>query len=145
MTLTHSQIKNELGRAISVKFSDSTYVLPSYSYVTEEFLPWFRGYLQRRRMVYSGERFDCDDFANEFAARLREAGLGSKEKAGVAVATMQVTNLRPSFGIGAGKHMLNLVGVKTENGHNWLVIEPQNQKHVFLQDYKNAVDLFIAF
>lgn len=145
MTLTHSQVKKDLGKASSVRCSDSLYVLPSFNYLTKEFLPWFGGYLKSRGMTFSGERFDCDDFAHEFAARLREAGLKLKERAAVAVAVMQVTNLRTSFGIAQGEHMLNLVGVKTNNGHDWLVIEPQNQKYVFLKDYTSAGNLRITF
>lgn len=144
MTLSHEQIKKEL-KVASIKFSDATYVLPSFDYITKEFLPWFAGYIARRGMIFAKEKFDCDDFAHEFASRLREAGLQLREKAGVAVAIIQVRNKENSLGIPAGEHMLNLVGVNTKNGHGWLVIEPQNQKYVFLQDYKSADNLRVSF
>ena len=128
-----------------MKFSDATYVLPSLDYIIKEFLPWFKGYIARRGMVFSEDKFDCDDFAHEFAARLREAGLKLEGKSGVAVATLQVRNKATSLGIGKGEHMLNLVGVKTRNGYGWLVVEPQNQKYVFIQNYTNADNLRVVF
>jgi len=96
-------------------------------------------------MVFHAERFDCDDFAQEFCSCMKEAGLGLKEKAGVAVATLQVHNKEWSLGVKKGEHMLNLVGVKTKEGYDWLVVEPQNQNYVFLKDYKTADNLRVVF
>jgi hypothetical protein len=115
------------------------------NYLIADFLPWFKTYLQKRGMLFKSERFDCDDFAREFAARLREAGLYLDEAAGVAVATLQVNNKELSLGVNKGEHMLNLVGANTENGLRWIVVEPQNQKYVFLENYKTANNLRVVF
>jgi hypothetical protein len=148
MVLPHEQVKEDLQEyCSSVQCSDRSYVLPAFSYLIGDFLPWFKGHLIKKEMFFANERFDCDDFAQEFASCLKEAGLGLKENAGVAVGIMQVHNFpaKLSLGMAEGEHMLNLVGVKTLDGHSWLVVEPQNQNYVFLKDYKTAGNLRVAF
>jgi hypothetical protein len=145
VVISKEQIKKDLQDFSAVKCADNFYVLPALDYLIEEFLPWFNRHLVKRGMVFHAERFDCDDFAQEFASRLREAGLSLKENAGVAVATLQVNNKTWSLGVKEGEHMLNLVCVKTKNNYDWLVVEPQNQKHVFLKDYKSADNLRVVF
>jgi hypothetical protein len=145
MILTTTRIRQDLKRCDSISFFDSCYVLPRYDYVIREFLPWFKSHLYSRGMLYSGERFDCDDFAKEFSSKLVEAGLRIKERAAIAVATMTVNNIEPAFGIPIGKHALNLVGVNYQEKAKWLVIEPQNQQYAFIQDYLCANNLVVSF
>lgn len=140
MVLLAERVEKELkAKCRAVILSDNFYVLPAFDYLIEEFLPWFRSHLSKRGMKYQKEKFDCDDFSQEFAAKLREAGLNLKEKAGVAVA---IARVHPKKG---EDHMLNLVGVNLKDGHKWLVVEPQNQKYVFLEKYTDADILYAMF
>jgi hypothetical protein len=145
MVLSREKIIEELKNCSSVRCNDKHYVLPSFSYLINEFLPWFRRHLSRRKIKYAIDRFDCDDFAGEFCSSLKEAGLGLEENAGIAVAMLQVRNIENSLGVRAGEHMLNLVGVSSKKGHNWLIVEPQNQKYVLLEDYTTANNLRVTF
>lgn len=145
MVIAREQIYKDLRRCSSVKCADELYVLPSFTYLVKDFLPWFHLHLKKKGMFFKREKFDCDDFAREFASCLREAGLSLKEDAAVAVATLQVYNKELSLGVPEQEHMLNLVGVKNKTGYSWLVVEPQNQKYVLLEDYTTADNLRVVF
>ena len=150
MVISTQEIQKDLrkrlgSRCLGLSFSDSQYVFPTFKYLTNEFLPWFHTHLKNRGFLYATERFDCDDFADEFSSSLKEAGLKLRESAGIPVATMRVRNITTSFGVGEGLHVVNLVGTLTKQGVAWIVVEPQNQKYALLEDYTTAVDFYISF
>lgn len=143
--LSTADIATDLMPRVSASFEDPRYVLPAVDYITDIFLPWYGRHLLKSDLRWRKDVFDCDDFARHFAAMLVDAARALRADAAVAVAILHARNLVTSLGIPQGNHCLNLVGVKTETGRDWLVIEPQNQLHVPLARFETADRLRAAF
>ena len=143
--LTATKLGDALAERVSCSFADAHYVLVGESWLLDEFLPWWERHKIQSGMVYRPGVTDCEDFAREFVTWIGIAARKVTLDAGIAAAWMTVRNLTESLGIPAGSHALNLVGVITDTGPLWLVIEPQNSRHEILENYRTADRLHACF
>lgn len=128
-----------------VVMGDASYAFVAEDYLLGDFRDFWIRYKSAAGMRWRKETFDCDNFAAAYKAQLDLAARTADLDAGLAVATMIVRNITTSLGIRPGPHALNLVGVSTATGPRWLAVEPQNQSHVYLENYHSAVIRSIHF
>lgn len=110
------------------RIKDSQYVVFDHNWLVNDFLPWWRYHKKSTGLVYVPEKNDCDDFAERFKVKLKEAlrQNSGAPQAAAPVAQMGI-QVPPAFTHHlwiAGRHELNLV--RTTSG--WHVVEPQNER-----------------
>ena len=143
--LSTAEISRTLSPRVQAFFDDSHFFLLSEDYVLRDFLPFWSRHKGRVGLRYRPQVADCADFSREFVAQLVIASRNVSAKAGVAAAVLKVRNTAESLGIGKGLHALNLVGVINPTGPRWLCVEPQNNRHAYLENLDTCDSLRAYF
>ncbi len=145
ITLRPAEIRKQLGPRVSASFAANLYVLPEEKWLLKDFLPWWRSHLNSTGMMYRKDIYDCDDFSRAFVNSLVLSARAINASAAVAVAMLRVNNVVHSLSVPPGSHCLNLIGVNHQKKAAWIIVEPQNNLHVHLENYSTADGLRAHF
>ncbi|MGF1483142.1 MAG: hypothetical protein ACFBZ8_02130 [Opitutales bacterium] len=131
-TLGRDEILAELrSSGVRTRFNvtDNRYVVPSHTWMNEEYQPFFDWYLRYLDTDYHAEGMDCDNYSNFYKQNLVLANLrsGGSRHGDVPCAVMIVN--QHDKGI---IHALNLI--RTDRG--WFAVEPQEGRIVSLRNYR---------
>lgn len=114
---------------------DEKYFMIPEDYLFGSFVPFWKDFKFRAKLVYRKNRTDCDDFAAIFKAEIAKAALSLDTDAAPAVGIATVYNTSISLGISTGKHALNFIGTPG----NWIFFEPITDQHAKLENYHSRI------